>query len=113
MNARPRLGPAQEIVPREWHAVTYAFMGRREVVLDSKGEPLMFANPGPAAAVASGHKGGSSLFIRRSSLPPSVEEIREVANPPRTPCPSVSFDIEAMDGYGAPQQRSSFDAWGR
>jgi hypothetical protein len=96
-----------------WTAVVEPVMGLWEPVILPEGDPATWNSPGLARAYASGRRGARDIFIGYSTLPPSVERIREIANPPRTPSVPVSFNIEAMDAYGAPQQRSSFDSWGR
>jgi hypothetical protein len=95
-------------VSREWHAVLRPFMGLWEPVVVS-GSPLMFQTPGLARAAASGHPGGSDLYMGRSPVAPTLEAIRAAANPPRETCPPVSFDIDALDG--GHDQKSAFAAW--
>jgi hypothetical protein len=96
-------------VSREWHAVLRPFMGRWEPVLESDGRPLMFDSARLARAIASGHPGGSDLYMGRSPVAPTLEAIRAVANPPRETCPPVSLDVTAMDG--GHDQKSAFASW--
>ena len=95
-------------ISRDWHAVLRPFMGRWEPIVVS-GKPLMFLTPGLARAAASGHPGGSDLYMGRSPVAPTLEAIRAAANPPRETCPAVSFDVTAMDG--GHDQKSAFRAW--
>lgn len=95
---------AASAASREWHAVLRPFLGGWEpVIID--GEPLMYAFPGPANSAAIGYR-GTSLFMGRSPVAPTLERIRAAANPERLPAAPVSVDIDAMES-----DRSSFDVW--
>jgi hypothetical protein len=107
MNAPfPQIKEAASVASRDWHAVLRPFLGRWEPVLESDGRPLMYESARLARAAALGHPGGGCIFMGRWPVAPSVERIREVANPPRETCPPVSFDLDATAS-----DRSAFDAW--
>jgi hypothetical protein len=99
---------AAAAVSREWHAVLRPFMGGWEPVIVN-GKPLMFLSPSLARAAASGHPGGTDLYMGCSPVAPTLEAIRAAANPPRETCPPVSFDVTAMDG--GHDQKSAFASW--
>lgn len=99
---------ATKVASLPWTAVVQPCMGRWEPVILA-GHPARFNSPGIARAFASGHPGAWAIYMGMSPLPPSMEAIRAVANPPRETCPPVSLDIEAMDG--GHDQKSAFASW--
>ena len=101
---------AASAVSLPWHVVLRPFMGAWEPVIIA-GEALAFNYPNLARAAARGYPGAIDRFMGYSASRPTVEAVRAAANPAPTPCPPVSFDIEAMDAYGVPNERSSFDSW--
>jgi hypothetical protein len=60
------------------------------------GRPARFNSPGIAGAFASAHPGAKPVYMGRSPLPPTMEQIRDIANQGEPPRLSV-LHLEDLD----------------